>query len=61
MLVGRVAHFLGAQFYYSYLALQTTSFLWMFGEPTIFHGKIWNQPIETTIYKGLALEFQVVM
>ena len=30
----------------------------MFGETTIFHVKIWNHPIETTIYKWLALEFQ---
>ena len=35
------------------LELQTTSFLWMFGETTIFHVKIWNHPIETTIYKWL--------
>ena len=32
-------------------------FLWMFGETTIFHVKIWNHPIETTIYK----EFQDFM
>ena len=25
----------------------------MFGETTIFHVKIWNHPIETTIYKWL--------
>ena len=36
-----------------YLELQTTSFLWMFGETTIFHVKIWNHPIETTIYKWM--------
>ena len=35
------------------LELQTTSFLWMFGETTIFHVKIVNHPIETTIYKWL--------
>ena len=35
------------------LELQTTSFLWMFGETTILHVKIWNHPIETTIYKWL--------
>ena len=31
----------------------------MFGETTIFYIKIWNHPIETTIYKWLALGFQV--
>ena len=31
----------------TYLELQTTSSLWMFGETTIFHVKIWNHPIET--------------
>ena len=30
------------------------------GETTIFYIKIWNHPIETTIYKWLALGFQVV-
>ena len=37
----------------TYLELQTTSFLWMFGETTIFHVKIWNHPIETTNYRWL--------
>ncbi len=32
---------------------QTTSFKWMFGETTISNVKIWNHPIETTIYKWL--------
>ena len=31
----------------------------MFGETTISYVKIWNHPIETTIYKWLALGFQV--
>ena len=26
---------------------------WMFGETTIFYIKIWNHPIETSIYKWL--------
>jgi len=30
----------------------------MFGEATIFYTKIWNHPVETTIYKWLALGFQ---
>ena len=30
----------------------------MFGETTIFYRKIWNHPVETTIYKWLALGFQ---
>ena len=34
----------------------TTSFEWMFGETPVFHVKIWNHPIETTIYKWM---FQV--
>ena len=38
----------------TYLELQTTSFFWMFGETTIFHVKIWNHPIETTIYKWVS-------
>ncbi len=33
-----------------HLELQTTSFKWMFGETTISYVKIWNHPIETTIY-----------
>ena len=32
---------------------------WMFGETSIFHIKIWYHSIETTIYKWLALGFQV--
>ncbi len=31
----------------------------MFSETTISYVKIWNHPIETTIYKWLALGFQV--
>ena len=31
-------------------------FYWMFGETTISYGKIWNHPIETSIYKWM---FQV--
>ena len=30
----------------------------MFGETTIFYIKVWNHPVETTIYKWLALGFQ---
>ena len=41
---------------YSYLVPETTSFKWMFGETTISYRKIWNRPIETTIYKQM---FQV--
>ena len=37
---------------------QTTIYKWMFGETTIFYIKIWNHPIEATIYKWLALGFQ---
>ena len=38
----------------TFLGPQTTSFLWMFGEtPTISYTKVWNHPIETTIYKWL--------
>ena len=33
-----------------------TSLRWMFGQTTISHLKIWNRPIETTIYKWM---FQV--
>ena len=36
-----------------------TIYKWMFGETTIFYVKIWNHPIETSIYKWLALGFQV--
>ncbi len=32
----------------------------MFGETTISYVKVWNHPIETTIYKWLALGFQGV-
>ena len=32
---------------------QTTSLNWMFGETTISYVKVWNHPIETTIYKWL--------
>ena len=38
---------------------QTTIKKWMFGETTISYVKIGNHPIETTIYKWLALGFQV--
>ena len=38
------------------LELQTTIFYGMFGEKNIFHVKIWNHPIETTIKKWM---FQV--
>ena len=38
---------------------QTTIYKWMFGETTISYVKIGNHPIETTIYKWLALGFQV--
>ena len=43
-----------------YLGLepQRTICKWMFGETTIFYFKIWNHPVETTIYKWLALGFQ---
>ena len=36
-----------------YLEPQTTINKWMFGETTIFYIKIWNHPIETSIYKWL--------
>ena len=36
-----------------YLEPQTTKNKWMFGETTIFYIKIWNHPIQTTIYKWL--------
>ena len=38
---------------YIYLEPQTTSINWMFFETTISHVKVWNHPIETTIYKCL--------
>ena len=38
---------------------QTTIKKLMFGETTISYVKIGNHPIETTIYKRLALGFQV--
>ena len=38
---------------YIHLEPQTTSLKWMFGETTISYIKIWNHPIETTIYKWL--------
>ena len=38
---------------YIYLGPQTTSLKWMFGETTISYTKVWNHPIETTIYKWL--------
>ncbi len=31
----------------------------MFGETTIFYVKVWNHPTETTIYKQMAIRFQV--
>ena len=44
----------------NYLEPQTTIYKWIFGETTIFYIKIWNHhPIETSIYKWLALGFQV--
>ena len=44
-----------------YLEPQGQPFIngWMFGETTIFYIKIWNHPIETSVYKWLALGFQV--
>ena len=45
----------------NYQEPQTTIYKWMFSETTIFYIKIWNHPIETTIYKWLALGFQVVI
>ena len=36
-----------------YLEPQTTIYKLMFGETTIFYIKIWNHPIETSIYKWL--------
>ena len=36
-----------------YLEPQTTIFYWMFVETTIPYVKIWNHPIETTIYKWM--------
>ena len=36
-----------------HLEPQTTSLKWMFGETIISYVKIWNHPIETTIYKPL--------
>ena len=39
--------------YINHLEPQTTIYKWVFGETTIFYIKIWNHPIETTIYKGL--------
>ena len=42
-----------AQISGSYLEPQTTIKKLMFGETTIFHVKIGNHPIETTIYKWL--------
>ena len=38
---------------FTYLEPQTTSLNWMFGETTISYVKVWNHPIETTIYKWL--------
>ena len=38
---------------YIYLEPQTTSLNWMFFETTISYVKVWNHPIETTIYKCL--------
>ena len=38
--------------YYN-LEPQTTIYKWMFGETTIFYIKIWNHPIEKSIYKLL--------
>ena len=40
---------------WKWMELQTI-LKWMFGETTIFHGKILNHPIETTVYKWM---FQV--
>ena len=48
---------------YIYLEPQTTIYKRMIGETTIFYIKIWNHPIETSIYKwlfgvpGSSLEF----
>ena len=50
----------GWSLFHPYLEPQTTIYKWMFGETTIFYVKIWNHPIETTIYKWLALGFQVL-
>jgi len=35
------------------LELLTLIFKWMFGETTISQVKVWNHPIETTVYKWL--------
>ena len=45
----------------AHLELQTTSFLWMFGETTIFHVKIWNHPIETIPFINGCFEFQATL
>ena len=37
----------------AFLEPQTTIYKWMFGETTIFYTKIWNHPIEISIYKWL--------
>ena len=46
-------------YFHIFLEPQTTTLKWMFGKTTISYVKIWNHPIETTIYKWLALGFQV--
>jgi len=38
---------------HTFLEPQTPSFKRIFGETTIFYKKIWNHPIEATIYKWL--------
>ena len=37
----------------NFLEPQTTSLKWTFSETTVSYIKIWNHPIETTIYKWL--------
>ena len=44
---------------YFTLELLTTIFKWMFGETTISQVKVWNHPIETTIYKWYKWLFRV--
>ena len=47
------------QIQHYFLEPQTTIYKQMFGETTISYVKIGNHPVETTIYKWLALGFQV--
>ena len=40
-------------YFHPYMEPQTTNLKLMFGETTISYIKVWNHPIETTIYKWL--------